>query len=124
MRLRYAGRCRSCAVALANGDLAVYDPTARKVLCLPCAGTAGPDSPAPAARPFGTRLQGPGPTLPLPSRRCRTDPRGVPLSMASPAWATSPEVFGLVVPGSSPWLSLNLSEPYFAELAEAVWRPE
>jgi len=47
MRLRYAGRCRSCAVALANGDLAVYDPTARTVLCLPCAGAAGPDSPAP-----------------------------------------------------------------------------
>ncbi len=41
MRLRYAGRCRSCAVALTKGDLAVYDPTARKVLCLPCAGPAG-----------------------------------------------------------------------------------
>jgi len=47
MRLRYAGRCRSCAVAVANGDLAVYDPTDRTVLCLPCAGAAGPDSPAP-----------------------------------------------------------------------------
>jgi len=47
MRLRYAGRCRSCAVALAKGDLAVYDPTDRKVLCLPCAGAVGRGSPAP-----------------------------------------------------------------------------
>ncbi len=41
MRLRYAGRCRICVVALAKGDLAVFDPTDRKVLCLPCAGAAG-----------------------------------------------------------------------------------
>lgn len=46
MRLRYAGRCRSCAVALTKGDRAVYDLTARKVLCLPCAGPTDPDSPA------------------------------------------------------------------------------
>lgn len=46
MRLRYAGRCRSCAVALVKGDPAVYDQTMRKVTCLPCAGAAGGGSPA------------------------------------------------------------------------------
>lgn len=35
MRLRYAGRCRSCSAALAKGDVAVYNTIAKKVLCLP-----------------------------------------------------------------------------------------
>lgn len=43
MRLRYAGRCCSCAVALIKGDLAVYDPAARMVTCLPCVAPADLD---------------------------------------------------------------------------------
>ncbi len=77
MRLRYAGRCRSCAVALAKGDLAVYDPTGRKVTCLPCAGPAGRDSPAhPTGQAFRDPASGSWPdvdaALPaLPDRSAR-----------------------------------------------------
>jgi hypothetical protein len=37
MRLRYAGDCRECGVTVAQGEQAVYDKAARKVLCLACA---------------------------------------------------------------------------------------
>jgi hypothetical protein len=42
MRLRYAGNCRECGVAIAQGEPAVYDKTARNVLCLRCADDAAP----------------------------------------------------------------------------------
>jgi hypothetical protein len=42
MRLRYAGDCRECGVAVAQGEQAVYDKAARNVLCLPCADATPP----------------------------------------------------------------------------------
>jgi len=39
-RLRYAGRCRECSVALAAGIEAMYDREARAVTCLACASGA------------------------------------------------------------------------------------
>ena len=35
MRLRYAGECQ-CGTAIAKGERAAYDRTAKRVLCLPC----------------------------------------------------------------------------------------
>lgn len=40
MRLRYAGECRTCGIAVAQGEPAVYDKAARNVLCVACADAA------------------------------------------------------------------------------------
>ena len=40
MRLRYAGACRECGIAIDQGAAAVYDRAARNVICLPCADRA------------------------------------------------------------------------------------
>jgi hypothetical protein len=59
MALRHAGTCRVCAVELPAKTTAVYDFTAKNVLCLACAGddpsardelTARPDEYAGASR--------------------------------------------------------------------------
>ncbi len=69
IRLRYAGSCRSCAVVLAKGDSAVYDPNTRKVTCLPCAGGAGRRNPAldGQALPYPASGSVPGIDTPLPA---------------------------------------------------------
>ncbi len=36
MRLRYAGVCRECGTCIGQGDAAIYDKSARNVICLPC----------------------------------------------------------------------------------------
>jgi hypothetical protein len=36
LRLRYAGKCRECGTELAQGTTALYDRTARQVVCLAC----------------------------------------------------------------------------------------
>ena len=36
MRLRYAGRCRSCNKSLEAGAMAVYDRESRTVVCMDC----------------------------------------------------------------------------------------
>lgn len=36
MRLRYAGTCRGCGVALPPGETAVYERDSKSVVCLPC----------------------------------------------------------------------------------------
>lgn len=57
MRLRYAGRCRTCAEALPAGTTADYSATTKTVQCLTCASsgagarTDGPPDTAPAAAP-------------------------------------------------------------------------
>jgi hypothetical protein len=48
MRLRYAGTCRSCGAALEAGTTAVYERTAKTVVCLVCPGSVdASDSVAP-----------------------------------------------------------------------------
>ena len=45
MRLRYAGVCRTCALSLAAGTTAVYDPTSKTVTCMTCHDAVGPPAP-------------------------------------------------------------------------------
>lgn len=44
MRLRYAGTCRSCGAALADGTTAVYERATKTVVCLDCLAPAGASS--------------------------------------------------------------------------------
>lgn len=52
MRLRYAGKCRSCAAALPAGTMAVYDRGSKAVTCSAC-------SSGPALEVAATALEGP-----------------------------------------------------------------
>jgi hypothetical protein len=59
MRLRYAGRCRTCEVELAVGTVAVYERETKTVTCLACApeqpsATPEVDSPVAAERVGGS----------------------------------------------------------------------
>jgi hypothetical protein len=65
MRLRYAGTCQLCETALARGVVAVYDPVARKVTCVPCAAVDEVPSPSSTAEPEAVPEPAPGP-VPVP----------------------------------------------------------
>ncbi|MCB1000366.1 MAG: hypothetical protein R2713_12215 [Ilumatobacteraceae bacterium] len=51
MALRHAGACRVCGVALPAKTTAVYDFTAKNVLCLSCHGDETSRRDEPVARP-------------------------------------------------------------------------
>ena len=48
MRLRYAGRCRTCHSELPAGTTAFYDRAYRAVTCLACVAMGAKDSPGPS----------------------------------------------------------------------------
>jgi hypothetical protein len=59
MRLRYAGTCRGCGIAVASGQWAVYHHDVKQVECVNCA-----ESPAPAAMTPHDAAGGESPTDP------------------------------------------------------------
>ncbi len=66
MRLRYAGRCRLCAAALAAGTTAVYDRATRTVRCVACRQDDAQDDAQDDSCPVGESVgaQGTGPVDP------------------------------------------------------------
>lgn len=39
IRLKYAGRCRSCAMRLEAGQRAYWSPSSKEIWCIDCAGS-------------------------------------------------------------------------------------
>ncbi len=86
MKLRYAGTCRSCATALGAGTTAVYDRSAKNVLCLGCAAPPVPASVEPASPDPPAGLTPPVGTAPTQSRAAWVDTPGTPVArVAAPA---------------------------------------
>jgi hypothetical protein len=47
MRIRYAGKCRTCRVDLVAGALAIYDRDAKSLTCVDCAAEPSSEAPVP-----------------------------------------------------------------------------
>jgi Nuclease-related domain len=95
MKLRYAGVCRRCHAQLGAGQVAVYDRTAKNVLCLTCSGDASPEPRRDAAvASTSTAVPPPSATSALPLN----PPLPVPPA-AVPDERTMP---GVAIPGGTP----------------------
>jgi ribosomal protein S27E len=84
MRLRYAAECRRCGVSIAQGESAVYDKSARNVLCLACGDVFSADD---AGKPLNVVTQAAGDGTAAPNAAARYVIRDPPAAPVDPGHA-------------------------------------